>query len=247
MDDRADWIRENLTTRHKWGINDFQEFYDRDVTYLLDQNAKLRAENERLKTEMAKDSENCFHAKRILEEQMSLMVKELEQLRAELAAERDEKTALMTVLQAEREANEATKRELESLLEPIHLGYFYNDEVGITDIYILDKDGNETSRPIKAKCLLKRISKYFERAKSAEQELVALKDRLEKAISEGWVGRNENDDTHWFFLSEPELDEENKEWWPASDSLGGELNLGDFDSHIHPGKSCRVKLVEVEG
>jgi hypothetical protein len=55
--------------------------------------------------------------------------------------------------------------------EPIHLGCFYNDEEGIKNIYILDKDGNETDRPVKAECLLARISKYFNRAKSAEAEL----------------------------------------------------------------------------
>jgi hypothetical protein len=66
------------------------------------------------------------------------------------------------------ELNEQLADLTRQLNEPIHLGMFYNEEEGIKNIYILDKDGNETDREVKAECLLKRISKYFNRAKSAE-------------------------------------------------------------------------------
>jgi hypothetical protein len=73
----------------------------------------------------------------------------------------------------------AKLNELEN--EPIHLGFFYNDEAGIIEIYILDKDGNETDRKVKAECLLKRISKYFNQAKSAEATLASQEAELEKS------------------------------------------------------------------
>ncbi|MFB3926603.1 MAG: hypothetical protein ACE14T_11175 [Syntrophales bacterium] len=68
--------------------------------------------------------------------------------------------------------------------EPVHLGFFYNDEDGITNIYILDQDGNEIEREVRAKCLLERISKYFDRAKSAESESAKLKAELERMRAE---------------------------------------------------------------
>jgi hypothetical protein len=74
------------------------------------------------------------------------------------------------------------------LNEPIHLGMFYNDEEGIKTIYILDKDGNETDRVVKAECLLKRISGYFKRAKSAEAQLEEARKALyaaDKFITNG--------------------------------------------------------------
>jgi hypothetical protein len=76
-------------------------------------------------------------------------------------------------LTAERERAEKAE------LEPVHLGFFHNDEEGIVNIYILDKDGNETGRIVKAECLLARISKYFNIAKSAEQERDSLARKLE--------------------------------------------------------------------
>lgn len=33
--ERIAWIRENLTTRGEWDPEDYRDFYDRDVTFLL--------------------------------------------------------------------------------------------------------------------------------------------------------------------------------------------------------------------
>jgi hypothetical protein len=71
-------------------------------------------------------------------------------------------------------------RKVEKDSEALHLGFFYNDEVGITDIYVLDKDGNETDREVKAKCLLARIAKYFNSAKLAKAEITRLQKELDR-------------------------------------------------------------------
>jgi hypothetical protein len=74
------------------------------------------------------------------------------------------------------------------LEEPIHLGMFYNEDEGIKAIYILDKDGNETDRVVKAECLLKRIAGYFNRAKKAEAQLEEARKALEgiREVYEKW-------------------------------------------------------------
>lgn len=82
---------------------------------------------------------------------------------------------LKAELKTERKAHEATRKALAALSGPIHLGYIYSSEEGITDIFILDENGDEIDTPVKATCLLERISKYFKRAKSAEQKLATLK------------------------------------------------------------------------
>ncbi len=80
------------------------------------------------------------------------------------------------------EKAEARVKELEAenarlLNEPIHLGFLYNSEAGITNLYVLDENGEETDREVKAECLLRKISEYFYRAIAAEEELAKVNFR----------------------------------------------------------------------
>lgn len=86
-------------------------------------------------------------------------------------------------LDYEREIASLEAKLAESERKPIHLGFFYNDEKGITDIYVLDKDGNETDREVKAKCLLEKISTYFNRAKLSEERLAESEAKRREAES----------------------------------------------------------------
>jgi hypothetical protein len=128
---------------------------------------------------------------------------EISELRERVINLDSDRVGLANGFVALEKENANLTRQLE---EPIHLGMFYNEEEGIKAIYILDKDGNETDREVKAECLLKRISGYFKRAKSAEAQLEEARKALEHII-EYW-NRDQNEtamaDALWHIIETAE-------------------------------------------
>jgi hypothetical protein len=49
-DGRLNWIESNLGTQEAWELEDFREFYDRDVRFLLEEVGRLRDEVRRHRT-----------------------------------------------------------------------------------------------------------------------------------------------------------------------------------------------------
>jgi phage-related protein len=47
---RIEWIETNLETQQRWDENDYREFYDRDVRFLLSEVKRLQAENVRCRS-----------------------------------------------------------------------------------------------------------------------------------------------------------------------------------------------------
>lgn len=49
IEDRVTWIERNLPYHRNWTKHDLQEFYERDVTFLLDEVVRLRSAEAELK------------------------------------------------------------------------------------------------------------------------------------------------------------------------------------------------------
>jgi hypothetical protein len=45
MNSHIEWIRDNLSTRDAWDLDDYREFYERDVRFLLSAVERLQAES----------------------------------------------------------------------------------------------------------------------------------------------------------------------------------------------------------
>lgn len=80
-EERVNWITVNLDTQPDWTLDDYREFYDRDVRYLLGENARL--------TRTATAGVEAEQRTANLQKRLRVSLNECEALRAENARLRE--------------------------------------------------------------------------------------------------------------------------------------------------------------
>ncbi len=82
---------------------------------------------------------------------------------------------------------------------------------------------------------------YQQQIEVARAELAALREQLEKAGAELWIGASENND-HYLFTHQPTWDSDYREWEDIFDE-NPNIYIGAIDLGLKPGESCKLRLV----